>query len=377
MKGANLLATLRLSVTTALHTTIGRLLGRSNVPHPRTYMFIEPTSHCNLECSFCTYRLGLRPRRVMETGRFRDYVGQALAMGFADIVLTPINGDVFMDKSILDKLRLLAAALDGQAGSGAGILLYTNLIGADAAQLDEILSMPRLKLFVVSLYGHDLQTFERITGRGESQFRRLLDNLATLEAMVRARGALPGLSLCMRSERGYGLDARLDGPLHAILRRLAALGVPVVVQNDLDDWGGLVSEADLGGLDMRLIQGRLVPKNGACIQPFYNVQILADGRVNACACRAVRDDLIIGDLNHDSLSTILSADNPAYTGLIERQEAGDFPESCRGCSFYRSIYDGRIRGASGLGWISLDEFRRFIAAPSTAPFPQGKPAPGG
>lgn len=363
MKGANLLATLRLSVSTAFHTTIGRLLGRSHVPHPRTYMFIEPTSHCNLECSFCTYRLGLRPRRVMETERFRDYVGQALAMGFADIVLTPINGDVFMDKSILDKLRLLAAALDGQTGSGAGILLYTNLIGADAAQLDEILSMPRLKLFVVSLYGHDLQTFERITGRGESQFRRLLDNLATLEAMVRTRGVMPGLSLCMRSECGYGLDAPWDGPLHAILRRLAALGVPVVVQNDLDDWGGLVSEADLGGLDMRLIQGRMVPKNGACIQPFYNVQILADGRVNACACRAVRDDLIIGDLSHDSLSTILSADNPAYTGLIARQQAGDFPESCRGCSFYRSIYDSRIRSASKLGTIGLDEFFGFIAGP--------------
>ncbi len=364
MKGANLLATLRLSVSTALHTAIGRLLGRSYVPHPRTYMFIEPTSHCNLECSFCTYRLGLRPRRVMETERFRDYVTQSLAMGFADIVLTPINGDVFMDKSILDKLRLL----DTLIGRGEqGILLYTNLIGADAAQLDEILSMPRLKLFVVSLYGHDLPTFERITGRGQCQFRRLLDNLAVLEAVVRARGALPGMSLCLRSERGYRLDGAYDGPLHAAVNRLISLGVPAVVQNDLDDWGGLVSEADLGGLDMRLIQGRLVPKNGACIQPFYNIQILADGRVNACACRAVRDDLIIGDLGRDSLATILSADNPAYIGLIDRQEAGDFPESCQGCSFYRSIYDSRIRGASRLGRISLEEFRRFIADPPRIP----------
>lgn len=367
MKTVNLLATLRLSATTALHTAVGRLMGRSHVPHPRTYMFIEPTSHCNLECSFCTYRLGLRPRRVMETERFGDYVGQALAMGFADIVLTPINGDVFMDKSILDKLRLLAAAMDGQEESGAGILLYTNLIGADAAQLDEILSMPRLKLFVISLYGHDLDTFERITGRGEGQFRRLLDNLATLEALVRARGAMPGLSLCVRSERGYGLDGAHDGPLHAALTRLISLGVPAMVQNDLDDWGGLVSEADLGGLDMRLIQGRLVPKNGACIQPFYNVQILADGRVNACACRAVRDDLIIGDLGRDSLATILSADNPAYMGLIERQEAGDFPESCQGCSFYRSIYDSRIRDASSRGRISLEEFRRIVAGPPRIP----------
>lgn len=355
MRFLNLYATLRLALSTAVHTALGRLKGQSHVPHPRTMLFIEPTSHCNLECSFCTYRLGLHPRLTLEMERFRDYVAQGRAMGFPDMVLTPINGDVFMDKGIVEKLRLLDGMEDGP-----GIILYTNLIGASAEQLGEILALPRLKMFQISIYGHDAGTFRRITGRGEVQLQRLITNLETIAALV-DRGQVPtGLSICVRTECHYRLDGDTPGELHTVLRRLRGLGVPVSVQSTLDDWGGLVSEADLGGMDMRLIQGRLIPKNGACIEPFFNIQILADGRVNACACRSVGDDLIIGDLRQDDLKTILSARNPAYTGLIERQEKGDFPQTCRGCSFYRSIYDRRISKASPLGSMSLEQFQTFL-----------------
>ena len=53
--------------------------------------------------------------------------------------------------------------------------------------------------------------------------------------------------------------------------------------------------------------------------PFFNVQVLADGRVNACACRAIRGDLVIGDIARQSLAEVLSAANPAYLALIESQ----------------------------------------------------------
>ncbi|KIL97693.1 hypothetical protein CCC_00754 [Paramagnetospirillum magnetotacticum MS-1] len=356
MRLLDLYLTLRLALSTAVHTLAGRVKGRSYVPHPRTMLFIEPTSHCNLECSFCTYRLDRHPRLTLDMERFEDYVAQARAMGFADMVLTPINGDVFMDRTILDKLRLLDRLKDGP-----GIILYTNLIGASAEQLGEILALARLKMFQVSIYGHDFETFRRITGRGQVQFRRLLANLETIADLV-AQGVVPqALSICVRTERHYRLEDEASGELHVLLRRLISLGIPVSVQSCLDDWGGLVAETDLDGLDMPLIRGRLIPKNGACIEPFYNVQILADGRVNACACRSVGEDLIIGDLRQDDLKTILSARNPAYTGLIERQQKGDFPQTCRGCSFYRSIYDRRIRNASPLGHMSLEQFHTFLS----------------
>lgn len=348
-----MLATLKMSAASALRARVARLRGKSWVPHPRTLLFIEPVTHCNLQCSFCTSRFELRPHAVMSLETFRDYAGQAIAMGFADLALTPINGDVFMDKGIFDKLRLLE-----DWPGGHGVLIYTNLIGAPPGALDDVLAMRRLKQFQVSVYGHDFATFGRITGRGEGQFRRLLDNLAAAERIVATRGRPHGLSICLRTEHNWRLDGSCDGELQAQLRRLQALGVPVTAHSTLDDWGGLIGEGDLGGLDMTLIRGRWLAKTGPCILPFYNVQVLADGRVNACACRDIKGDLVIGDLRRQPLAEVLSAANPAYRALIERQRAGDFPDSCRGCSFYRSIHDPRIADASPLGAMELEDFLR-------------------
>jgi len=356
MRLSDLVATLRLSAGMALYAGLGRIRGVSHVPHPRTMLFIEPASYCNLSCSFCTHRLHLRPQTVMEFGTFAGYADQALAMGFRAIVLTPINGDVFMDKGLADKLRYLE-----DHPCEHDIMVYTNLIGATPEALTDILAMRRLRMFQVSVYGHDLETFERITGRGEMQFSRLLTNLAAVEALVIARGEVPpGLTVCVRTECGYDPDTSPDGELSAALRRLRRLGVVVAVHSTLDDWGGLIGEADLGGLDMRLIRGRWLIKNGACTLPFFSLQVMADGRVNACACRAIRGDLVIGDLRQQRLADVLSAANSTYLALIRSQQAGCFPESCRGCSFYRSIFDHRVAGTSPLGEMSLAEFQDFL-----------------
>ena len=339
----------------ALHATLGRMAGRSYVPHPRTMLFIEPVTFCNLRCSFCTYRMNLRPNSVMGLETFRNVLGQATALGFGDIALTPINGDVFMDKGILDKLRLIASTPDGP-----GIVLYTNLIAASKDAIAEILGMPRLSLLVISVYGQDFPSFQKITGRDETQFTRLIANLAHVEEVVRQGGCPKGLSICVRTARTWrpGNPAGEDR-LSRALARLVDLGVPMAAHSTLDDWGGLITQSDVKGLDMILLKGSLLPKIGPCILPFFSIQVLADGRVNACACRDISGDLVIGDLGSQSLAEIISLSNPAYAGLIERQRHGDFPRSCRGCSFYRSIHDRRIAGASPKGTLTLEEFHQL------------------
>ena len=84
-----------------------KLLGRSFVPHPRKRLFIEPISYCNLACKFCTYPKNLHPKTVMDEDLFRSSIDQAAAMGFECIVLTPINGEIFMDKNAIERLRYI------------------------------------------------------------------------------------------------------------------------------------------------------------------------------------------------------------------------------------------------------------------------------
>lgn len=346
----DVLITLRLSAANLVRLNWNRLRGRAFVPDPRTHLFIEPTTHCNLACRFCTYRLHRRSDHVMAAETFARFVGESVEMGFARIALTPINGDVFVDKRVMDKLRHLETV-----PGLSGFLLYTNFIAASPEAIAELVGMKRLTLFNISVYGHDRASFEKVAGRGADQYRRLVDNLNRLADLLPQAANPAAFQVSIRT--GRHADFNGPGDLLGAIRRLGELGVPVTRQSRCDDWGGLITASDMAGLDMELIEGRLLYKQGACILPFYAVQILADGRVNACACRDIDGQLVIGDLARNSLGEILSADNPAYVGLIERQQRGDFPPACRGCSFYRSIYDPTIRDATSL---SLDQFWKSL-----------------
>ena len=68
------------------------------------------------------------------------------------------------------------------------------------------------------------------------------------------------------------------------------------------------------------------------------MMIGANGLVNACACRDANFTLAIGDLNKNKLNEIINIKNKKYKDLIDRQEKNDFPDVCKSCDFYRSIY---------------------------------------
>lgn len=352
----NTLLSLAISARQTIRVLPNRFRGHTFIPHPLTQIFIEPVTYCNLECKFCTYRLHRRPEALMEGDRFRRVVEQALEFGFRRIVLTPINGDVFIDKGIMGKLRFL----EGVPGL-EGVVVYTNFIAPSAAAIAEVASMGRLALFNISIYGHDFDSFQAITGRGHAQFDRLVANLHRLADLLPGSPCAKAFQVSLRAHRGCRLDD-CTGPLAEALRRLNCLGVDVAVQSRCDDWGGLIGDADMKGLGMELVRGRLLAKQGACILPFYSIQVLADGRVNACACRDVDAQLQIGDLNCQPLAEVLSPDNAALRKLIEGQQEGSFPPACRGCSFYRSIHDPAIARASPLGTVSIEAFWGILGA---------------
>ncbi|MHA1108302.1 MAG: radical SAM protein, partial [Alphaproteobacteria bacterium] len=166
---------LRRNLGHLFHLNMNRLRNRTFVPHPRSHFFIEPASYCNLACKFCSHDKHLRPRRIMPTADFICYVDQAVEMGYGVFVLTPMSGDVFMDRDFQAKLEYLEAK-DGVDG----IAFYTNLIGASAKQISYICGMKKLRLLEISVYGHDLASFQTITTMAETQYRRLLVNLSHL-----------------------------------------------------------------------------------------------------------------------------------------------------------------------------------------------------
>jgi len=311
------------------------LLGRSYVPHPRTRLFIETVGFCNLECRFCSYPKNVRLRTVMSDELFRSSIDQAAALGYRHIVLTPITGDVFMDKKFVERLQYI------QESAVETVEFYTNFIGADETTIATFLATPKLVTMEISVYGHDLDSFHKITRRGDVQYRRLIDNLAALERLWPTRHDGIKVVIGLRTYRSFQFDAAHESELLDVVYRLRRLGAQIGLSSTVDNWAGDVTRRDIADIDMTLTDGRYLYKNGPCGLPFDSIQVTSDGKVNACACRDPHGVLTIGNICTTPLAKILSVSNDKWMRIITDQEAGQFNNVCASCGFYQSIYDER------------------------------------
>jgi MoaA/NifB/PqqE/SkfB family radical SAM enzyme len=311
------------------------LLGRSFVPHPRKRLFVETAGFCNLECKFCSYPKNVRPRTLMADEVFRSSIDQAAALGYLHIALTPITGDVFMDKMFVERLRYI------EQSPIETYEFYTNFIGADEITIAALLTMRKLVSMEISVYGHDLDSFKNITRRGNTQYRRLIDNLNALERLWPAKRHGVRIVISMRTYRSFSPGVTDGGELFDAIHRLQQLGAEFGRSSRVDNWGGDVTRGDIADIDMTLTDGRYIYKKGACGLPFDSVQITADGRVNACACRDPSGSLTLGDIHSSPLANILSVENDKWMQIIADHESGRFNSVCASCGFYRSIHDER------------------------------------
>jgi Iron-sulfur cluster-binding domain len=294
------------------------------------------------------------PKVSMRDEFFRDCVRQALEIGYRRFELTPCTGDVFMDRHILNKLQFLEQHPDVD-----GYQFFTNFTIPRQRDIDRLLRLQKLERLTISVYGHDLESFVAITESTEKIYLRLIANLEKLFGALGERKF--ELELGLRSTRA--MPRRASGPLLELIDRFERAGVAVRRSRRYNNWGGLITAADVEGLGIDIKGAESVYKNGACVLLFTSIQIMATGIVNGCACRDANATLRIGDLNTTPLRDIISTRNAAYMGLIEEQQCGDFRPICRSCDFYKSIYHKRAKDRrSGTALRSLAEFNTRLDA---------------
>lgn len=333
-----------------------RRMGREIVPIETGSLGIEPTSTCNLKCVFCAYDKKESPKVSMKTGLFAEYIEQAVGMGYRRFYLTPSTGDIFMDRGIFAKLQLL----EEHPGVDE-YLFYTNFTVLDADDIVRLVKLKKLKFMTISVYGHDCESFVRITKSTNKVYQRLLTNLETLLPLLDQRSGK--FEIGVRSTRD--IPRRPTTDLLKLLARYTAAGIRVKRLQLYHSWGGKVSAMDLQGLAMDVMDPSKIYKNGACSLLFTGAQIMATGVVHACACVDADASLVIGDLKQQPLHEILSSRNQRYTELIEEQQRGSFRPVCQNCSFYRSIYHTRSQyRKDGIPTRSIAEFMKVLDAKS-------------
>jgi MoaA/NifB/PqqE/SkfB family radical SAM enzyme len=327
--------------------------GREFIPKRRDCLAIETSSICNLKCCFCAYPKKQSARVVMSDAFFATCVDQAVELGYERFDLTPCTGDVFMDRSFLDKL----AHLDRHPGV-KGYSFHTNFTIPRRHHIERLAGLGKLDALTISVYGHDAATFVALTKSPEKLHRRLVVNLERLLELMKTRR----LPLHFAFHTGATSLKGRSGALLDVLERFSAAGIEVRVESGLyNNWGGYITQDDVKGIPITVIGPDAIYKKGACVRLFTTIQVMATGIVNGCACRDADATLQLGNLHEKPLKEIVSSGNPAYMALIEEQQRGEFRPVCKSCDFYASIYHkSSVYRKTGVALQSLEEFRASL-----------------
>lgn len=301
--------------------TILSLKARRELPRE---LHVEGTNACNARCVFCAYPSMQRPRVVMPMPKFRAVVDQYIDMGGRFVSLTPIVGDPFVDPHLFERLDYLKSRSEI-----SGVQFFTNAILMRPAAIERLLSYGELLTIRVSLGGVDPSTYRQLMG--VDAFDGVWTNLG---AFISRRGEVqspPMLEVHMRCPR-----SAMRGPNWDTLKEFEEHGfLKIVLLDEYDSWTGTISPATLQRVGLTPKPERV--KDGPCELLFMRPVVLADGRVNACGCRDVEARLIIGDLGQQLLKDIWNGD--ALDSLIDAHARGDYPDVCRRCTYYVSVYD--------------------------------------
>ena len=182
LKQLNLMILYFKSLIKFILARINYVIGNQKIPNIYDHINIETTSRCNLKCKFCAYEkrdLDMYPIETMDIDLFKDVVKQSIEIGYKKIGLTPTTGDIFMDKSIFEKLIFLETT-----NNYDGYFLYTNFIPIKKDQIEKLFELKKLLNFGISIYGHDLNTFMKFSGGTKNAYNKLIENLNLLKKLL-------------------------------------------------------------------------------------------------------------------------------------------------------------------------------------------------
>jgi len=289
-------------------------------------LHVEGTNICNAKCVFCAYPQMERTKTTMSMDDFKAVVDQYVAMGGRSVSLTPIVGDPFVDKHVFERLDHLMGLDDVRA-----ISFYTNAILMTAEKSERLMAYASKLHVHVSWGGFDAATWNEIMG--VKKFDAARDAvLAFLEIKKRTGTEIP-FTLALRCP-----TSACTGELWDQLRADEREGlVEIAGLPDYDSWAGKIAPDALTAVGL---EPRKMPyKRGACELLFTKPVVLANGEVNACACRDVEAELIVGNVHDTPLDEIWAGGE--IDRLIDRHERGDYPDVCKRCTYFVSVYNSR------------------------------------
>ena len=296
-------------------------------------LHVEGTNIFNARCVFCAYRKMERSREIMDLRLFEAVIDEYQSLGGRHVSLTPIVGDPFLDPFLFARLDYLCNCVNIER-----FYFYTNGILMKPNAIEKLLQYDGKLSIYISIGGFDRETYKEIIG--VDAFERVCKNVDSFIEVKLRLGSRTRLFIVLRCPpsnwRGETWERfrKYESEKHlAIIRSI-----------HYDSWAGTIKPKDLRSVGLK--PAPIPHKRGECCMLYGRPIVLANGMVNACACRDVNAELIIGNIRGSSLEEIWNGEE--RRNIISLHRDGDYPEVCKRCTYYISVYDSRA-----LGWLSI------------------------
>jgi MoaA/NifB/PqqE/SkfB family radical SAM enzyme len=282
-------------------------------------LIVETVNICNNSCLVCAYDHMTRRKQFMDMDLFAKVLKDYRNMGGGALSLTPVVGDVLLDKHLLVRLALI----EPHSRHIRPVSVTTNLIAADHYDDHELsrllLSFDRVN---VSIYG--LSTDEYLGLSRKDNYGKLLHAISR----VRNLGLASKLHLGFRFLRQH-TDEQIK---EWMINNLGVL-VPYSSTAMFANWSILDTRKSLP-LDATWVVSS--EKKEPCLIPLVAMQVFSNGKVSFCPC---------DDFDNSPSLDLGSVLRMSLTDLYNQQkvkELWDFyppPLFCANCSFYMPISD--------------------------------------
>lgn len=259
-------------------------------PQGDTQVSIETTLNCNARCLMCYHHVR-QMQGTMRMDLFKKIVDDCRAHGITGVGLA-VYGEPMMDPHLFERIQYLRT-LNMQYG------LFTNGYLLDKDRADKLFALGGLNRINFSVCGYSPEIYERVMVglKRDTTYRNIMYFLSLKEKYKRQ---LPAVVV---SSVKLNLNKKETKTFVKFWRRQR--GVDMVIMGDLWARAGDKEVREIGEV------GKMHNKNNwlpPCRQLWGSLYVYYDGRVASCCDDNDKRELIVGDMNTQSLRQILTGE---------------------------------------------------------------------
>jgi len=299
---------------------LDKMMPRHQGPMRPLMLIVETINVCNSECVFCPYSIQTRPKGVMKQPLFEQTVRQYIDIGGGFLSLTPIVGDILLDRNLQARVKFLQSVRNYIEPS-----VTTNLFALHRWSDEVIVEMLRtFKRIHVSCYGITQEECREITKT--NYFGEFCQQLRRLLRIAEETGFLERIALGFRIIYHHSVEQVEEFQMREF-GRVLSVGSAVM---EYCNWGNSM-RGSLPG-HARYVQDR--ENTTTCALLAMALMVFWDGRVSACACcdYNASDELFLGNVSIDHLQDVYN--NAVSQQLWVKHQQGNLPPICKNCTFH-------------------------------------------